>query len=531
MSVARPVPAPPIAAAGPDGVSGTAAVRPSGSPVVDATAVVLAAGLGTRMRSALPKAMHPIAGRPMLAHLLESCEAAFARVCVVVGPDMAALERVAAPHPTAVQRERLGTAHAALAAAEHFGGGDVAVLYADNPLVTPDTLRRLLAARGQAGLVLLAMRPADPARYGRVLCGPDGGVERIVEWADAGEAERAVGLCNVGVLCAAAADLRRWLAAVRPAANGEYYLTEVVALARAEGVRVAAVEAPEAEGRGVNSRAELAEAEAAVQRVLRARAMAGGATLVAPDTVFLGADTVLEPDVLVEPSVVFGRGVRVCRGAVVRAFSHLEGCVVGEGAVVGPFARLRPGAELGEGSHVGNFVEIKNARLGAGAKANHLSYLGDAAIGARTNVGAGTITCNYDGVGKHRTEVGADAFLGSHATLVAPVRIGDGALVAAGSVVTRDVAADELALGRARQVGKPGAAAALRVKLRARNAVRGSARAEAGGVGAGTAGAGAAGTARADAPGAGTAGTSGAGTAAEHGGGPAGTPAAAGEAG
>ena len=421
------------------------------------TAILLAAGFGTRMKSAMPKAMHRIAGRPMLTHLIESCAGVFDRIVVVVGPGMDALAAIAAPHAVVVQHDRLGTAHAALQAAAHFGTGDVTVLYADNPLIRPDTLRRLLAERGQAGLALLAMRPADPGRYGRVVMdGAD--VTRIVEWADANEAERAIGLCNAGVLCAPAAAFVGWLRAVTPSPKGEYYLTDCVALARADGVRVAAVEAPAEELRGVNSRAELAEAEATVQGWLRTAAMAGGATLTAPDTVMLSADTVLAPDTVVGPHVVFGPGVRVETGAEVKAFSHLEGAHVGEGAVIGPYARLRPGTVVEADAHVGNFVELKATRLGTGAKANHLSYLGDSTVGPGTNIGAGTITCNYAGYAKHRTTIGAGVFVGTSAVLVAPVTLGDGAFVAAGSVITRDVAADDMAFGRAQQTVRAGRA-------------------------------------------------------------------------
>ena len=432
---------------------------------MDATVIVLAAGLGTRMCSALPKALHPIAGRPMLRHLLGACEGVFARVVVVAGPGMDALAAAAAPHPVALQHERRGTAHAALQAAAHFGGGDVAVLYADNPLVRAATLRRLLAARADAGLVLLAMRPADPGRYGRVVV-EDGAVQRVVEYADATEAERALPLCNAGALCAAAPDLARWLAAVRPAGNGELYLTDIVAIARAEGVRVAAVEAPEEELRGINSRAELAAAEATMQGWLRAAAMAGGATLTAPGTVFLSADTVLAQDVTVAPHVVFGPGASVGEGTEIRAFSHLEGCRVGRHAIIGPYARLRPGTVVGDGAHVGNFVELKAATLGEGAKANHLAYIGDATVGPGSNIGAGAITVNYDGFAKHRTTIGAGAFIGSNASLVAPVSIGNGALVVAGSVVTKDVPADAMAFGRARQITKAGRAADFRAARR-----------------------------------------------------------------
>ena len=432
------------------------------------TAILLAAGFGTRMKSALPKAMHAIAGRPMLQHLLASAEARFDRVVVVAGPGMEALAALAAPHAVVVQADRLGTAHAALQAAPLFGDGEVAVLYADNPLIRPDTLGRLLERRraGDAGLCLLAMRPPEPGRYGRVI-GRDGTVDRVVEWADASEAERAEGLCNAGVLCAPAGDFARWLHAVRPSpANAEFYLTECVALAAAEGRRVAVVEAPYEELRGINSRAELAEAEATLQGWLRRAAMDGGATLTAPETVFMSWDTALGRDVQVGPNVVFGPGVSVEDGAEVRAFSHLEGCRVGPGAMIGPYARLRPGTEVGAGAHVGNFVELKAASLGAGSKANHLAYIGDASVGAGSNVGAGTITCNYDGFAKHRTTIGERVFVGTSAVLVAPVTLGDGAFVAAGSVITRDVAPDAMAFGRARQEEKPGLAAEFRSSRR-----------------------------------------------------------------
>lgn len=434
-----------------------------------AAAILLAAGLGTRMRSRLPKALHPIAGRPMLNHLIAACEGVFDRLVVVVGPGMPALERAAAPHATVVQAERLGTGHAALQAAPLLDGfaGDVAVLYADNPLITPATLRRLRAARAEAGLALLAMRPGDPAKYGRVMQDARGDVTRIVEYADATEAERAVGLCNAGVLCAPAAELFRWLRGVRNDNKaGEYYLPDVVPLAVSEGRRVVAVEAPEAELRGINSRVELAAAEATVQAALRRAAMEGGATLVQPGSVVFSHDTRLGQDVTVGPHVVFAPGVTVEDGAEIRAFSHLEGCVVRAGAVVGPYARLRPGTDVGPAAHVGNFVELKNVALGQGAKANHLTYLGDASVGAGTNVGAGTITCNYDGFSKHRTEIGEGVFVGSHTTLIAPIRLGDGSMTAAGSVLTRDVSADAMAFARARPAEKPGAAAVFRAARR-----------------------------------------------------------------
>jgi bifunctional UDP-N-acetylglucosamine pyrophosphorylase / glucosamine-1-phosphate N-acetyltransferase len=419
--------------------------------------VILAAGLGTRMRSRLPKALHKLAGEPMLRHLLRAAEAVFDRIVVVTGPEMQALAAIAAPHEVVVQAERLGTAHAARQAAEKFGEGSVSILYADNPLITPGTLAAFAAS--EAALSLLATTPPEPGRYGRVVlgaAGPEqGGVERIVEWAEASEAERAIGLCNAGAITARAADLRRWLDLVRADnAKGEYYLTDVVALARAEGAVVAAIEAPFEECRGINSRAELAAAEATLQARLREAAFESGVSFAAPQTVFLAADTVFAPDVEVGPYVVFGPGVQVASGAEIRAFSHLEGCRVGEGAIIGPYARLRPGAEIGAAAHVGNFVEIKAAQLGAGAKANHLAYIGDASVGARTNIGAGTITCNYDGKRKHRTTIGADAFIGSDTALVAPVSVGDGALIGAGSVITEDVPAGSLAIARGRQVIK-----------------------------------------------------------------------------
>ncbi len=433
---------------------------------MERVAVILAAGLGTRMKSVRPKAAHAIAGRPMLLHLIEAAAQVFSRIVVVIGPNMPELERLAAPHALVVQRERLGTGHAALQAAGAFGAGEVAILFADNPLIRPDTLCALLAARQSrgAGLALMAMRPADPGQYGRLVV-RDGTVLRIVEWADASETERALPLCNAGALCGAAPRLASWLREIRPQnAKGEFYLTDVVALAVRDGACVTYAEGPEAELRGINSRAELAAAEAAMQVRLRAAAMSGGASFTAPETVFLSFDTVLAPDTEIGPFTVFGPGVLVEGAAEIRAFSHLEGCRVQAGAVVGPYARLRPGTVVGPGAHVGNFVELKAVSLGAGAKANHLTYLGDAEIGAGTNIGAGTITCNYDGFAKHRTRIGANVFVGSDAVLVAPVALGDGAFVAAGSVITENVAPDAMAFGRARQAAKPGAGAAFRAR-------------------------------------------------------------------
>jgi len=431
---------------------------------MQATAVILAAGLGTRMKSAMPKTLHRIAGRSMISHLVTSCERVFDRIVVVIGPDMDAVRREVAPHHCVIQERQHGTAHAALAAADAFGDGEVAILYADNPLIRPPTLRQLVQRRrdGDAALVLLAFQPADPIRYGRVIM-RDRFVERIVEWTDATDDIRAVTLCNAGVLCAGAADMRRWLAAVRADnAKGEFYLTDIVALATHDGANVAAVEAPAEEVAGINSRAELAAAEAVVQSWLRAAAMDAGVTMTDPASVFLCHDTELSSDVTIEPNVVFGPGVKVASGVEIRAFSHLEGCTVGTGCVIGPYARFRPGTVLGENVHVGNFVEVKAAQLGAGVKANHLTYLGDAEVGPGTNIGAGTITCNYDGEAKHRTVIGAQAFIGSDVALVAPVTLGDGVIVAAGSVITDDVEKDALAIARGRQVVKPGRAAVMR---------------------------------------------------------------------
>ncbi|MFT8664586.1 bifunctional UDP-N-acetylglucosamine diphosphorylase/glucosamine-1-phosphate N-acetyltransferase GlmU [Acetobacter orientalis] len=435
-----------------------------------ATAVLLAAGLGTRMKSSRPKAMQRLAGRPMLAHLIANAAAVFDKLVVVIGPEMADVAELAAPHTVVVQHERLGTAHAALQAEAYFGEGDVAVLYADNPLISEQTLSRLLAERRSpgVGLALLAMRPQDPGRYGRVLT-EGSNVTRIVEWADATPAERAIDLCNAGVLCADAPTFRHWLHNVKnDNTKGEYYLTDVVDLAVADGVNVRAVEAAEDELRGINSRAELAQAEAALQQRLRAQAMANGVTLVAPETVFFCADTVLEADVLVEPHVVFGPSVTVRSGAEIKAFSHLEGCTVQTDAIIGPYARLRPGTQVGAKARIGNFVEVKNTTLGDGAKANHLTYLGDATVGAGTNVGAGSITCNYDGFFKHRTTIGEHVFVGSNTIMVAPVNIGANALVAAGSVITKDVPAEALAFGRPRQTNMPERGKLLKESLKAR---------------------------------------------------------------
>ncbi len=438
-------------------------------------AVVLAAGEGTRMRSTRPKVLHAVAARSMLGHVAAAVQAAGVdEIALVVGPghdDVAAAIGTQAPHASVwVQAERLGTAHAVLAAAAAIGEAydDVLVAFADTPLIRAETftmLRRRLRETG-AAVVVLGFEATEPRGYGRLIMQGSAPVA-IREEKDASAAERALTLCNAGLM---ALDGRTALALLREVgrsnAQGEYYLTDVVALARAAGRATAVVLADEDEVLGVNDRVQLAGAEALLQARLREAAMRGGATLVDPGSVTLAHDTVLGRDVTVEPNVVFGPGVRVADGATIRAFSHLEGVEVGARAVVGPFARLRPGSVLGEDVHVGNFVEVKAATLEAGVKANHLSYIGDAFVGARTNIGAGTITCNYDGFRKSRTDIGAGAFIGVHSALVAPVTVGAGAFVATGSVVTQDVAPDALVLARARQVEKPGWAKAFRDRNR-----------------------------------------------------------------
>jgi len=392
----------------------------------------------------------------------------------VLGQGAGRVEAAVAPAAVAVQDPPRGTGDAVRVARLALEGklaalDDVVILYGDAPLLQTETIARLLEARRTTGaaVAVAGMRPADPGPYGRLVLGADGAVERIVEARDATPAEAAITLCNGGMMAVAAAhlfDLVDRLENIN--AKREFYLTDIVGIARSLDLVTTHVELPAEEVLGVNTRAELAEAEALMQARLRRRAMAEGATLVAPETVFFAADTRLGRDVVVEPNVVFGPGVTIADNVRVRAFSHLDGATIAEGAIVGPYARLRPGAVLERNVHVGNFVEVKASRLGAGVKANHLSYLGDADIGAETNIGAGTITCNYDGYNKHRTVIGAGAFIGSDSALVAPVTIGDGAYVATGSVVTADVPADALSIARSRQVDKPGRAAELRARLR-----------------------------------------------------------------
>ncbi len=430
-------------------------------------AVVLAAGMGTRMNSRIPKVLHPLAGQPVIRHLLATLDGlAPAAGVVVVGPDMEAVAEAVAPWRTVTQTQRLGTGDAVKAARDALEGfgGTVLILYGDSPLVSADIVQRMLAARqGEQAVVVLGFRPQDTAAYGRLIVAADGSLEAIVEFKEADEAQREITLCNSGFMAVDGQWLFTLLDKIgNDNAKGEYYLTDLVALARGEGLTCGFVEGAEAELLGIDSRADLAAAEQLVQQGLRDRAMAGGATLIDPGTVWFSHDTQLGRDVVVHPNVVFGPGVTIADDVEIKAFSHLEGTTVASGAAVGPFVRLRPGAQIGPRSKVGNFVEIKNAVLGDGVKAGHLSYLGDGDIGAGTNIGAGTIFCNYDGYDKARTTIGEGAFIGSNSALVAPVTIGDGAIVGAGSTVTGDVPANALALGRGRQVVKEGRATVFR---------------------------------------------------------------------
>jgi bifunctional UDP-N-acetylglucosamine pyrophosphorylase / glucosamine-1-phosphate N-acetyltransferase len=419
--------------------------------------IILAAGLGTRMKSTQSKVMHTVAGLPMLGHVINAMrDAGVDRIVVVTHAGGDEVRRFAdgMGAETVIQERQLGTGHAAgcAAAALTDFSGPAVISYGDMPLVEAQTFSAAFAAEEATGMSIAGFRPADPAAYGRMVVDADGFLNRIVEYKDASEAQRKIGLCNAGILALETQDLRRWTAALKnDNAQGEYYLTDVPALAKAEGIPCTVVTMDAIEAMGVNSRAELAAAEAAMQTRLRDEALENGAGMTAPETVYLSFDTEIEPDAIVEPYVVFGPGVVVHKGAHIRAFSHIEGAEIGPGAIVGPYARLRPGAKLEENVHVGNFVEVKNATLEAGAKANHLTYLGDARVGKKTNIGAGTITCNYDGFGKSRTDIGENAFIGSDTSLVAPVKVGDGAVIGAGSTITKDVPADALAVTRSAQ--------------------------------------------------------------------------------
>ncbi len=441
--------------------------------------VILAAGKGTRMNSDIPKVLHPIAQAPMLVHAMRAgAVLSPERTVIVTGHGAEAVARVAEAEDEnasiAVQEEQLGTAHAvaqARAALEGFQG-DVVVLYGDTPFLQPDTLQRMIEARAKNDLVILGFEAADPARYGRLVMNGDA-LERIVEFKDATDEERTITFCNSGLLACDSETLFSLIDAVgNDNASGEYYLTDVVEIARSQGLTVTAVACDEAQTLGINSRADLAAADAVFQVQARSALLDLGVTLMAPETVYLAADTVIGRDTVIEPNVVFGPGVTVESGAMIRAFSHLEGCHVSRGSVVGPYARLRPGTELAENAKIGNFVEIKNAEIAEGAKVNHLSYIGDASVGAATNIGAGTITCNYDGVMKHKTTIGENVFIGSNTMLVAPVTLGDGAMTATGTVVTKDIEPDALAVARSKQENKPGYARKLFEMLKAKKARR-----------------------------------------------------------
>ena len=442
--------------------------------------IVLAAGMGTRMNSDLPKVLHKVAAAPLLHHALAAGRSLEPEsIVVVTGHGAEEVARAARDYDeaalTVVQEPQLGTAHAVAQAAPLLADapGDAIVLYGDTPFIRPETLAAMLAARAQHAVVVLGFHAANPGRYGRLLI--DGNtLLAIREFKDASDEERAITLCNSGVICADAKTLFSLVAEVGNAnAAGEYYLTDIVELARKRGLTAGVVICDEAETMGINTRTELAAAEAAFQARARADALDNGVTLTAPETVFFALDTHIGRDAIIGPNVLFGPGVTIESGAEIKGFCHLEGCHVSRGADVGPFARLRPGAELAEDVHVGNFVEIKNAILDEGVKVGHLSYIGDADVGEFTNIGAGTVTCNYDGVMKHRTRIGKRVFIGSDTMLVAPVSIGDGALTGSGSVITEDVPAEAVALARAKQVNKAGLATKLFERLRAIKAAKG----------------------------------------------------------
>jgi len=444
------------------------------SDIPDFAVVILAAGQGTRMRSDTHKVLHPIASRPLLLHLLDRVDGLGAgRRVVVVGKGRDQVEQALDGRGVTVvhQAKQHGTGHAVLQAKAEFAGYDgiVLVLYGDTPFVEPATLKRMLKRLGggdEPGVVVLASTPSDPLKYGRIILGEGDRIAKMIEYKDATEDERAVRLCNSGMMAVRSADLFRWLGEVKnDNAAGEYYLPDIVSVAASEGREAVVIEGGPYETAGVNSRAELAHLELEWQGRRREEVLQDGATLIDPESVWFAYDTKLGRDVTVEPHVVFGPQVEVADGATIKAFSHIEGAVIGARAVIGPFARIRPGTSLGDETKVGNFVELKKAKVGRGAKVNHLSYVGDADIGEQANIGAGTITCNYDGFGKYRTEIGAGAFIGSNTALVAPVRIGEGAIVGAGSVITKDVEPDSLAIERSEQKGIAGWARRFRERM------------------------------------------------------------------
>ena len=439
--------------------------------------VVLAAGEGTRMRSSLPKVLHPVAGQSLLSHVLDAApHGAGASLAVVVGPDHKAVaDEVARIRPDAatfIQRERLGTAHAVLAARDAIarGADDLLIAFGDTPLISSETFERMRAPlKNGAALAVLGFHAADPTGYGRLVV-EGSRLTAIREQADASPAERKITLCNAGVM---AFDGRKALAIIEKIGNanskGEYYLTDAVGIVRDLGLEAVVIETSEDEVRGINTKAQLAEAEAVMQARLRKAALDAGVTIIAPETVHLAADTTFGSDVTIEPFVVIGPGVSIANGAVIHSFSHIVHAAIGKNASVGPYARLRPGASLGDGVKIGNFVEIKAATLEAGAKVNHLSYVGDAHVGANANLGAGTVTCNYDGYSKHRTTIGKGAFVGTNSSLVAPVTIGNGAYIGSGSVITKDVPDDAMAVERSQQTIREGGAARYReIKTKAK---------------------------------------------------------------
>ncbi len=443
--------------------------------------IILAAGMGSRMKSDMPKVLHQIAGAPMLVHAMRSAQSVEAsKTVIVTGHGAEHVAKAAYDYDedaqTALQSEQNGTGHAVQQAAPALQDfdGDVIVLYGDTPFIRPETLQAMLDEKTKGhGVVVLGFNAVDPAKYGRLVTTDDGLLDAIVEFKDATDDQRAISFCNSGVICADAKLLFELLGEVKnDNASGEYYLTDVVGLARKRGLTCAAIACDEAETMGVNSRVDLAAAEVAFQNNARREAMENGVTLTAAETVWFAYDTYIGRDVIIEPNVVFGPNVTVETGATIRAFSHLEGCHVSKDAIVGPYARLRPGTELGNGAKIGNFVEIKAAIIDEGAKVNHLSYIGDAEVGADANIGAGTITCNYDGVFKHKTKIGARSFIGSNTMLVAPVSVGNDTMTGSGSVITKDIPDEALGLARVRQTNKDGFASKLMNKLRAAKAAK-----------------------------------------------------------
>lgn len=433
--------------------------------------IILAAGKGNRMKSTLPKPLHKVAGRAMVEHVIAAAQALNPdKIVVVIGRDMEQMRNAVKPYPTAIQQVANGTGGAPLAAAEHFKGfdGDVLILFGDSPLITSATLQRMVDIRRQfpaIGLTFSGMRVTTPNTYGRMVMDEDGTLKKIVECKDASDEEKKITLCNGGIVCADGTQLFKWLGALgNDNAQGEYYLTDLPAIARKDNRLTHVVEVSPTEMEGANTRVDLAKLELLAQRQLREKHMLNGATLIDPDTVFFSYDTVIGQDTVIEPNVFFGPGVTIGNNVLIKAFSHLEGAEIADSAEIGPFARLRPGTKIGTQAKIGNFVETKNTQIGAGAKASHLSYLGDAEVGEKANIGAGTITCNYDGFLKYKTKIGKEAFIGSNSALIAPVTIGNGAYVGAGSAISQDVPDNALGITRAPQINKEGWAPEFRQK-------------------------------------------------------------------